>query len=198
MLKVGLFFGSFNPVHMGHLIIANYMADYTHLDEIWFVISPQNPFKSEEDLLPEAHRLALLELAIAGDNRFKTCDIEFNLPRPSYTTFTLEEISVKFPEYAFTLIIGGDNLQQFHLWKDYHKILENYAVFVYARTGIIEQQNVASHPSVKLFEVPLLNISSTYIRQTIQAGKSIRYLVPELVRLQIVLLGYYLNKLNRI
>jgi len=191
MGEIGLFFGSFNPVHTGHLIIANYMADYTHLDEIWFVVSPQNPFKSKEELLPEAQRLALLELAIIGDDRFKTCNIEFNLPRPSYTANTLEEISIKFPNHAFTLIIGGDNLQSFHQWKDYESILEKHAVFVYARTGIVEQQNIANHPSIKLFEVPLLNISSTYIRQTIQASKSIKYLVPELVRQEIVRLGLY-------
>jgi len=191
MAEIGLFFGSFNPVHSGHLIIANYMADYTHLDEIWFVVSPQNPFKSSEELLPETQRLALLELAILGDERFKTCDIEFNLPRPSYTAFTLAEIAKKFPLHAFTLIIGGDNLQNFHHWKDYENILQNHAVFVYARTGIVEQQNVGNHASVKLFEVPLLNISSTYIRQTIQAKKSIRYLVPELVRKEIERLKLY-------
>lgn len=182
MANIGLFFGSFNPIHTGHLIIANYMADYTHLDEIWFVVSPQNPFKSQDELLPEEQRLKLLNLAINGDVRFKSCDIEFNLPRPSYTAFTMDEISLKFPFHAFTLIIGGDNLQAFHLWKDYEKIIEKYSVFVYARTGIIEQNNIANHPNVKLFEVPLLNISSTYIRQSIQSGKSIRYLVPELVR----------------
>lgn len=191
MAKIGLFFGSFNPVHTGHLIIANYMADYTHLDEIWFVVSPQNPFKEQDGLLPEEKRLALLELAIQGDDRFKTCDIEFSLPRPSYTAFTLEQISSKYPMHAFTLIIGGDNLQLFHHWKDYQIILQKHAVFVYARTGIVEQQNLVNHPSVKLFEVPLLNISSTYIRQTIQAGKSIRYLVPELVRLEIERLNLY-------
>ncbi len=191
MAEIGLFFGSFNPIHVGHLIIANYMADYTHLDEIWFVVSPQNPFKGSEELLSENTRLDLLELAISGDSRFKTCDIEFALPRPSYTAFTLQELNIKFPMHHFTLIIGGDNLQSFHFWKDYQRILENHSVFVYARTGILEQQNIVNHPSVKLFEVPLLNISSTYIRQTIQAGMSIRYLVPELVRLEIERLNLY-------
>ncbi|MCG9881331.1 MAG: nicotinate-nucleotide adenylyltransferase [Bacteroidia bacterium] len=185
MAKIGLFFGSFNPVHTGHLIIANYMVDYTPLDEVWFVVSPQNPFKSQDKLLPEEKRLELLNLAIAGDDRFKSCDIEFDLPRPSYTAFTLEEISSKFPIHEFTLIIGGDNLQNFHLWKDYENILDKYAVFVYARAGIVEQNSVVNHSHVKLFEVPLLNISSTYIRQSLQAGKSIRYLVPELVRQEI-------------
>jgi nicotinate-nucleotide adenylyltransferase len=191
MAAIGLFFGSFNPIHVGHLIIANYMADYTNLDEIWFVVSPQNPFKEQEELLDENRRLALLELAISGDKRFKTCAIEFDLPKPSYTAYTLQEITRAFPMHQFTLIIGGDNLQHFHLWKDYQQILASHSVFVYARTGILEQQNLINHPSVKLFEVPLLNISSSYIRQTIQAGKSIRYLVPELVRLEIEKLKLY-------
>ncbi len=189
--QIGLFFGSFNPVHSGHLIIANFMADYAHLEEIWFVVSPQNPFKASDELLDENERLALLEIAIKDDPRFKTCNIEFNLPRPSYTEHTLAELRKQYPENQFTLIIGGDNLKGFHHWKNYLAILEHHQVFVYARVGIIEKPLLANHPKIKLFEVPLLNISSTYVRESIQAGKSIRYLVPDGVRQAIASKGFY-------
>lgn len=184
-MKIGLFFGSFNPIHTGHLIIANYMADYTQLQEVWFVVSPQNPFKSEQSLLDETHRLNLLKLAIHGDERFKAIDIEFSLPRPSYTVHTLVHLAKQFPEHEFTLIIGGDNLQNFHKWLNYESILANHQVYVYARTGIVEKPLLSNHPNIKLFEVPLLNISSSYVRESIQAGKSIKYLVPESVRIAI-------------
>jgi nicotinate-nucleotide adenylyltransferase len=190
-MQIGLFFGSFNPVHTGHLIIANYMADYTQLDQIWFVVSPQNPFKVNDELLDENLRFELLQKAISDDDRFRVTDIEFKLSRPSYTEHTLKTLAEFHPEHQFTLIIGGDNLATFHLWKDYQEILEKHSVFVYARVGIVEKPLLANHPSIKLFEVPLLNISSTYIRETIQAGKSIRYLVPEPVRRDIVDRGLY-------
>lgn len=190
-MKIGLFFGSFNPIHTGHLIIANYMADYSGLDEIWFVVSPQNPFKESDELLDEQARLNLLNLAIAGDHRFKTSDIEFSLPRPSYTENTLKNLRANFPEHSFTLIIGGDNLKSFHKWKNYEQILDQHEVFVYARVGIIEKPLLANHPKIKMLEVPLLNISSTYIRETLQAGKSIRYMVPDAVRLEIEKHHYY-------
>ncbi|MBC7381636.1 MAG: nicotinate-nucleotide adenylyltransferase [Bacteroidia bacterium] len=191
-MQIGLFFGSFNPIHTGHLIIANYMADYTRLDEIWFVVSPQNPFKSKDELLDECERLHLLEMAIENDSRFKVCDIEFNLPRPSYTENTLLHLRTKFKQDQFTLIIGGDNYQKFHKWKNYEDILQHHKVNVYARIGIVEKPLLANHPGIKLFEVPLLNISSTYIRETIQACKSIRYLVPEAVRIEIERRSFYL------
>jgi nicotinate-nucleotide adenylyltransferase len=192
-MQIGLFFGSFNPVHTGHLIIANYMADYTQLDQIWFVVSPQNPFKVNDELLDENVRYELLQKAISDDDRFSVTDIEFKLPRPSYTEHTLKALATEYPEHQFTLIIGGDNLASFHLWKNYQEILERHPVFVYARVGIVEKPLLANHPSIKLFEVPLLNISSTYIRETIQAGKSIRYLVPEPVRKEVISRGLYRN-----
>jgi len=191
MKQIGLFFGSFNPIHTGHLIIANFMADYARLEEIWFVVSPQNPFKESDELLDENLRLNLLNKAIAADDRFKSCDIEFTLPRPSYTAHTLSELSNKYTEHQFTLIIGGDNLKSFHQWKNYKQILDQHQVFVYARVGIVDKPLLANHPSIKLFEVPLLNISSTYIRESIQARKSIRYLVPDSVRITIEEKGYY-------
>lgn len=190
-MNIGLFFGSFNPVHTGHLIIANYMADYTGLDEIWMVVSPQNPFKANDELLDENARLDLLKLAVQEDERLKVLDIEFHLPRPSYTVHTLAHLRSSYAEHQFTLIIGGDNLQNFHKWKDYEEILKYHQVFVYARAGIVEKPLLSNHPSIKLFEVPLLNISSTYIRESIQAGKSIRYLIPEAVRKEILSKSYY-------
>ncbi|OYU95438.1 MAG: nicotinic acid mononucleotide adenylyltransferase [Bacteroidetes bacterium B1(2017)] len=194
-MQIGLFFGSFNPIHTGHLIIANFMADYAHLDEIWFVVSPQNPFKSSDELLDEKERLMLLDLAIKEDPRFKSCDIEFTLPRPSFTEHTLTELSTLYPQHKFTLIIGGDNLKNFHQWKNYQQILAQHQVFVYARVGIVDKPLLANHPNIKLFEVPLLNISSTYIRESIQAGKSIRYLVPDSVRVKIEERGFYTSSL---
>lgn len=190
-MRIGLFFGSFNPIHSGHLLIANYMADFTDMDKIWFVISPQNPFKVNDDLLDEKQRLNLLKLAIENDNRFEACDIEFSLERPSYTIHTLNHLSSLYPEHTFVPIIGGDNLQSFHKWKDYEKILDKHELYVYRRAGFHENPLLANHPKIKLFDVPLLNISSTYIREILQAGKSIHYLVPEKARLEILRLGLY-------
>jgi nicotinate-nucleotide adenylyltransferase len=181
-MKIGLLFGSFNPIHTGHLLIANYMVEYTELDKIWIVVSPQNPFKVNDELLDENLRLKMIEMAIADDNRFEACSIEFGMPKPNYTYLTLTTLVEKYPEHQFTPIIGGDNLQSFHLWKNYESILENYQLFVYRRAGFHENPLLANHKKISLYEVPLLNISSTYIRETLQAGKSIRYLVPKVVK----------------
>jgi nicotinate-nucleotide adenylyltransferase len=190
-MRIGLFFGSFNPIHSGHLLIANYMVDFTGMNKIWFVISPQNPFKVNDDLLDEKQRLNLLKLAIEDDERFEACDIEFSLERPSYTIHTLNHLSNLYPEHTFVPIIGGDNLQSFHKWKDYEKILDKHELYVYRRAGFHENPLLANHPKIKLFDVPLLNISSTYIREILQASKSIHYLVPEKARLEILRLGLY-------
>lgn len=181
-MNIGLLFGSFNPIHTGHLLIANYMVEYTELDKIWFVVSPQNPFKVNDELLDENLRLKMIEMAIADDSRFEACNIEFGMPKPNYTYLTLTTLAEKYPEHQFTPIIGGDNLQSFHLWKNYESILENYQMFVYRRAGFHENPLLANHKKISLYEVPLLNISSTYIRETLQAGKSIRYLVPKVVK----------------
>lgn len=178
-MKVGLFFGSFNPVHTGHLLIADYFTEFGGLETIWFIISPQNPFKSNDELLDEKLRLKMLQLAIDRDTRFVASDVEFNLPRPSYTVDTLSHLRETYPGHEFIPIIGGDNLQTFHLWKSYEEILSHHQVYVYRRTGFHESPLLANHPRIRIFEVPLLNISSTYIREMIQAGKSIKYLVPE-------------------
>jgi len=188
---VGLFFGSFNPVHTGHLLIANYFVQFTQMQQVWFVVSPQNPFKVNDTLLDENMRLKLLQLAIADDQRFVASDFEFNLARPSYTVNTLAALRTQFPEHTFIPIIGGDNLQSFHLWKDYETILEHHEVYVYRRAGFHENPLLANHPKIKIFEVPLLNISSTYIREMVQAGKSIKYLVPEKVEELIAMKGLY-------
>jgi nicotinate-nucleotide adenylyltransferase len=180
-MKIGLFFGSFNPVHTGHLLIANYFVQFTQLDKIWFIVSPQNPFKANGTLLDEGTRLEMLKLAINGDERFNASDFEFNLPRPSYTVNTLAELQKTHPNDTFIPIIGGDNLQSFHLWKDYEKIIANHEIYVYRRAGFHENPLLANHPKIKIFEVPLLNISSTYIREMLQAEKSVKYLVPEKV-----------------
>jgi nicotinate-nucleotide adenylyltransferase len=180
-MKIGLFFGSFNPVHTGHLLIANYFVQFTHLDKIWFIVSPQNPFKANDTLLDERTRLEMLKLAINGDERFNASDFEFNLTRPSYTVNTLAELQKTHPNDTFIPIIGGDNLQSFHLWKDYETIIDNHEIYVYRRAGFHENPLLANHPKIKIFEVPLLNISSTYIREMLQAEKSVKYLVPEKV-----------------
>jgi nicotinate-nucleotide adenylyltransferase len=146
------------------------------------VVSPQNPFKVNDELLDENLRLKMIEMAIADDNRFEACSIEFGMPKPNYTYLTLTTLAEKYPEHQFTPIIGGDNLQSFHLWKNYESILENYQLFVYRRAGFHENPLLANHKKISLYEVPLLNISSTYIRETLQAGKSIRYLVPKVVK----------------
>jgi nicotinate-nucleotide adenylyltransferase len=190
-MKIGLFFGSFNPVHTGHLLIANYFIQFVSFDKIWFVISPQNPFKQNDDLLDENKRLDLLHLAIDNDLRFEACDAEFNLERPSYTVNTLAYLRQQYSENEFCPIIGGDNLQSFHLWKNYKEILEHHEVYVYRRAGFHENPLLANHPKIKIFEVPLLNISSTYIREMIQAGKAIKYLVPEKVEATIEMQQLY-------
>ena len=180
-MKIGLYFGSFNPVHTGHLLIANYFLEFAGFDQVWFVVSPQNPLKSKDDLLDEKLRLHLLQLAIGHNKKFIASDIEFNLERPSYTVKTLQYLRGKFPDELFCPIIGGDNLQLFHLWKDYSEILKHHEIYVYRRSGYHNNPLLSNHPQIKIFDVPLLNISSTYIREMLQAGKSVKYLVPEAV-----------------
>jgi nicotinate-nucleotide adenylyltransferase len=173
-LKVGLFFGSFNPVHIGHLIIADIMRDKTDLNEVWFIVSPQNPMKSSKSLLHEFDRLRMVELAIADDFHFRATDVEFHMPRPSYTIDTLTYLSEKYPQHEFILILGGDNLSHFRKWKNSDQILQYYTLYVYPRPG---DSKVLEHPSIKFVEAPLIDISATFIRDTIKAGGSVRYLL---------------------
>lgn len=173
-MNVGLFFGSFNPIHIGHLIIGDIIRDKTDLDEVWFIVSPQNPMKSSKSLLHEFDRLRMVELAIADNYQFKVLDVEFHMPRPSYTIDTLTYLSDKYPQHEFKMLIGGDNLNHFHKWKNSEQILEFYSIYVYPRPG---KNKLLEHPSIRFIDSPLIDISATFIRDTVKAGGSIRYLV---------------------
>jgi nicotinate-nucleotide adenylyltransferase len=177
--RVGLLFGSFNPIHTGHLILANYMATHTDLDAVWLVVSPQSPFKVGEELLPEQERLIMAELAIAGNNKLQALDVEFTLPRPSYTIDTLDELRRRYPATQFVLLMGGDNLPGLPRWKSAERILAEFAVYVYPRPGTTLPESV--HSGICIVSAPMLDISATFIRASIRAGKSIRYLVPDVV-----------------
>lgn len=189
--KIGLFFGSFNPIHMGHLIIANIMAETTDLKKIWFVVSPQNPFKPSKSLLHEFDRYDMVQAAIADNFKFEVTDIEFHLPKPSYTIDTLVHLSEKHPDKQFKLIVGEDNLEQFTKWKNYEQILEHYGLYVYPRPDVTKS-DLIRHPNVQLVEAPKIDISATFIRNCIRNNQSIRYLVPDPVEELIQLKKFYL------
>lgn len=176
--KIGLFFGSFNPVHNGHLMLANYIVEYTDLDSVWFVVSPQNPFKDKESLLQDRHRFDMLEMAVGNDSRFEVCDIEFNMPKPSYTIDTLTRLSELYPETEFHLICGMDNLVNFKKWKNAQEILDNYHLLVYPRKGY-EGGDLMNHKSVRIIDAPEIEISSTFIRNAVAENKDVRYFMPE-------------------
>ena len=176
--KIGLFFGSFNPVHNGHLMLANYIVEYTDLDSIWFVVSPQNPFKDKESLLQDRHRFDMLEMAVRNDSRFEVCDIEFNMPKPSYTIDTLTRLSELYPETEFHLICGMDNLVNFKKWKNAQEILDNYNLLVYPRKGY-EGGDLINHKSVRIIDAPEIEISSTFIRNAVAENKDVCYFMPE-------------------
>jgi nicotinate-nucleotide adenylyltransferase len=189
-MKVGLYFGSFNPIHHGHLIIAQHMVQHTDLDQVWFVVSPQNPLKPSAGLLNEFHRLYFIQLSIEDSQQLKVTDIEFRLPRPSYTADTLTYLSEKYPQHSFAVIMGSDSFENLPRWKNYQHILSNYPIFVYQRPGH-EVTTTYDNSRVEVLKAPLLEISATYIRSTIKAGKSIRYLVPDKVAEEIERNGYY-------
>lgn len=175
--SIGLFFGSFNPIHIGHLIIANYIVEYTDLAEIWFVISPHNPLKDKSTLLPDHHRLALVNVAVENDPRFKPCDIEFKLPRPSFTIHTLTYLKEKYPDREFTIIMGSDNLQSIEKWRNYEQIIENHKLVVYPRQGS-DGGKFKEHKNVIWVSAPLMEISSSFIRKAIKDKKEIQYFLP--------------------
>lgn len=189
-MHIGLYFGSFNPIHNGHLIIANHIVQHSDLDKVWFVLSPQNPLKKSNSLLNEYDRLHLVELAVKDNKDFRASNIEFTLPKPSYTIQTLAYLSEKFPNEQFTVIMGSDSYQNLPNWKNYEAILSNYNIIVYQRPGyIISEKDLQGN--VQVMEAPLLEISATHIRQMIQAKKSIRYLVPDAVLEYITANHYY-------
>jgi nicotinate-nucleotide adenylyltransferase len=177
-VEIGLFFGSFNPIHNGHLIVAQSALEATKLHELWFVVSPQNPLKKNKNLLHEFDRLDMVQLAIEDNDQFRASDIEFHMPRPSYTIDTLTYLKEKFPDKQFKLIIGGDNLAIFPKWKNSDKILEDFGLIVYPRPGA-DPQELVHHPNITYIEAPLMSISATYIRNCIRNERSIRYLVPD-------------------
>ena len=188
-MKVGLYFGSFNPVHAGHLIIVNHILNNSDLEKVWLVVSPQNPFKVNHSLLNEYDRLHLLKLATEDDLRVKISDIEFGLPKPSYTSVTLAHLAEKYPEHEFSIIMGGDSFQNLHKWKNFEAIIHNYSIYVYPRPGFKTENKI--NAKLTIVDAPLLELSATALRQLVKDGKSIRYLVPEKVREEIEKGGYY-------
>lgn len=177
-IKIGLFSGSFNPIHTGHLIIANYMCQFEDLDEVWFIVSPQNPIKDKSSLLCDEHRVAMTELAIIGHSYFKHCDIELTMPRPSYTIHTLDALRAQYPENNFYLIIGADNWSKFGLWKDAKRILNEYNLIVYPRQGYPIEENSMTKKNITFSKAPIIEISSTFIRYALKHGKNMNYFIP--------------------
>ena len=184
-MKIGLYFGSFNPIHNGHLIIANHIVNFGDVDEVWFVISVQSPFKQKSSLIDNYDRLNLVELGIGNNDKLKPCTIEFNLPTPNYTIDTLTYLKEQYPKYDFSLIMGSDNLVSFNHWKNYDVILKYYKILVYMRPGF-EDVAFLNHPSVSTMQAPLLEISASYIRKLIKEGKSVQYMVPDQVYKEIM------------
>lgn len=189
-MKVGLFFGSFNPIHTGHLVIAEYIAENSGLDQVWLVVSPHNPLKNKSTLLSNTHRLAMAKLAVDDSQKLKVSDIEFKMPVPSYTINTIVRLTEKYPKHTFTLLLGADNLESFTKWKNYEQLMELCELYVYQRPGY-DGGNLKTHPRVKWIEAPLMEISATYIRNAIKEGKSIRYMLPEAVYKYISEMNFY-------
>lgn len=187
-MKIGLYFGSFNPIHHGHLIIARHLLNETDLAQVWFVVSPHNPFKQQKQLLNAYDRLHMVQLAVEKDPTMKAVDIEFRLPQPSYTINTLTYLEEKYPLHEFVLILGGDSYQNLPKWKNAAQIIERYPLYVYRRPGV-ELPPLFGHTT--LLDAPLLDISATHIRNLVKRGKSIAFLVPESVEKEIVENQYY-------
>lgn len=193
-MNIGLYFGSFNPVHHGHLIIANHIVNNTALQEVWLVVSPQNPFKNSAVLLNENHRFHLVQLALEGESRLRASNIEFKLPKPSYTVNTLAYLAEKYPAHQFTIIMGSDGFQNINKWHNASVILSQYPILVYKRPGFEITKTFGA--DVKELDAPLLQISSTHIRKLIKEKKSIRYLVPDSVKNEIETQHYYKSVLE--
>ena len=183
-MKIGLYFGTYNPIHVGHLIIANHMAEHSDLDQIWMVVTPHNPLKNKDTLLDDSQRLQLVIIATEDYPKIKASDIEFKLSQPNYTVNTLVHLQEKFPQHEFSLIMGEDNLRSLHKWKNYEVILQNYSIYVYPRleaksqTGEVIFSEFKNHPRIHMIEAPIVEISSTFIRKNIKKGKNIQPLLP--------------------
>ena len=176
-MKIGLFFGSFNPMHIGHKIIASYMEEFTNLEKVCFVVSPQNPLKKKQNLLDQYHRLMIIRMELEDNPKLEVSDIEFGMPQPSYSIDTLVRLKEEHPENEYALIMGADNLQNFHKWKNYEQILENYSIYVYPRPGIEINR---THQNIHIVDgVPQMEISASFIRNSIKQGKDVSYLMPE-------------------
>lgn len=190
--EVGLFFGSFNPIHTGHLIIGNHLVEHSTINELWFVVTPQNPFKKKQSLLDNHHRLEMVFRALEGYEKMRASDIEFRLPQPNYTIHTLAYLEEKHPNAAFSLIMGEDNLKNFHKWKNYEQILDRYTIYVYPRIsqGTIPEQFI-NHPKIKKINAPIIEISATFIRNEIKTGKNIKPLLDGRVWEYIDQMGFY-------
>ena len=191
-MKIGLYFGSFNPIHVGHLIIANQLVEHSDLDQIWFVVTPHNPFKKKSSLLDNYQRLEMVHLATNDYDTLQPCDIEFNLPQPNYTVNTLVHLKEKHPNHNFSIIMGEDNLKSFHKWKNYEVILEDYHVIVYPRVseGQIESQ-FTNHPNIMRIDAPIIELSSTLIRNGIKANKNVKPMLSQNVWDYIDKMGFY-------
>ena len=186
--RIGLYFGSFNPIHIGHLIIANYISENKDIDEVWLVVTPENPHKKKKNLLADFHRLAMARIAVENNPKLKASDIEFHLPKPSYTSYTLQSLKEQYPENDFTLIMGEDNLRTLHKWKNYEYLIENYPIIVYPRVVTVQELEKKEEPSknelldlptITLSDAPIMKISSSFIRKMIADGKDVRYLLSD-------------------
>ena len=189
-MKTGLFFGSFNPIHIGHMAIAQYMLEHTDIDKIWFVVSPQNPFKTKNTLLDQQHRLVLVRIATENDSKLTASNFEFSLPIPSYTVDTLTHLREAYPNEDFALIMGQDNLSSLHKWKNHQSILEHHEVFVYPRPKA-KSSALESHPKIHLTHAPMMDISAQFIRKCIQEGKAVNYFLPPRISQYIDEMNFY-------
>jgi nicotinate-nucleotide adenylyltransferase len=188
-MKIGLYFGSFNPVHVGHLVIANHIINYTNINQVWFIVSPQNPFKTSASLLNEYHRLHLVNLAIEGETKLKASNVEFKLPKPSYTVDTLTYLKEKYPDFEFSIIMGSDGFKNLDKWKNYKVLINNHHFYIYKRPDFEVEETLGA--TITVLNAPLLDISSTTIRTMIKEKKSIRFLVPDVVKEEIERNAYY-------
>lgn len=203
-MNIGLYFGTFNPIHVGHLVIANYMADFTDLDQVWLIVSPHNPLKEKSTLLTDLHRLALVKIAIDDNPKLRASDIEFSLPKPSYTATTLAYLKDKYPQHNFALIMGEDNLRTLHKWYNHDVILKNHKIYVYPRVLTVQEEDevtgINSHVGndfaedanvVFCYDAPVMKVSASFVRNAIRDGKDVRYLLTEPVHKYIEEMNFY-------